>query len=136
MILKKHYSLIPYGTNLFKIKAVVGGLIKGEFERITLLVDTGASFTLVSKKILTDLGYDLINSGKKRQLITGKGATSPIPVININWFNCAGKVVNNFDILAYDIPKTLKVDGVLGMDFLLNYGAIISLKNREIYFDL
>jgi aspartyl protease family protein len=135
MIAKKCYSLIPYGYNLFKIKAVIGGISKGEFQRVNLLVDTGASFTLISRKIVIDLGYDLTKSERKQRLITGKGITSPIPVIKVSWFNCAGKIVNDFDILAYDIPRDLKVDGVLGMNFLLKFKATISLGSCKIYFE-
>jgi aspartyl protease family protein len=135
MIVKKRYSLIAYSTNLFKIKAVIGSREKGDFQRINLLVDTGSSFTLISRQILIDLDYNIAQSIKKQQLITGKGVTSPIPVITVSWFNCAGKVINQFDVLAYDIPQSLKVDGILGMNFLVTEGAIISLDTKEIYFD-
>jgi aspartyl protease family protein len=101
----KSYSILPYGLNLFKVSAVVGGAKKGVFGKVFLLIDTGASFTLISNRVLQQLKYDVTKFEKTQQLITGKGATSPIAVININWFNCAGKVVNNYDILAYDIPK-------------------------------
>ncbi len=62
---KKSYSLIPYGYNLFKIKAVIGGVKKGDFQRINLLLDTGASFTIISRKILLDLNYNLSKTAKK-----------------------------------------------------------------------
>lgn len=135
MSFKKRYPLISYGSNLFKIKGVIEGSKKGDFERINLLLDTGSSFTIVASKILIDLEYNLKQSQKKQQIVTGKGITSPIPLINISWFNCAGKIINNFEILAYDIPLALKVDGILGMNFLVQYGAIINLHTQEIYFD-
>ena len=135
MSLKKRYTLIPYSSNLFKIKAVIGGNKKGDFHRINLLLDTGSSFTIIASKILIDLEYDLGKPQKKQQIVTGKGITSLIPVISISWFNCAGKIINNFELLAYDIPQPLKVDGMLGMNFLVQYGAMINLHTQEIYFD-
>lgn len=68
---KKRYSLIPYGYNLLKIKAVIGGREKGYFERITWLLNTGSSFTLILRKILSDLNYNLTQTGKTQQIITG-----------------------------------------------------------------
>ena len=132
---KKSYSLYPYGYNLFTIKSVIGGIKKGDFQRVNLLLDTGASFTIISRKILIDLNYNLTETVKKQRIITGKGTTSPLPIISISWFNCAGKIINNFEILGYDIPKSLKVDGILGMNFLVKHGAIIALNNKKIYFD-
>jgi len=132
---KKSYQILPYGVNLFKIPAVIGGNQKRDFQKINLLIDTGASFTIVSRMIITNLDYDLNNYSQTQQLTTGKGNTAPIPMIELNWFNCGGKIVNNFAILAYDIPSMLKVDGVLGMDFLVKYAATISLQEQKIYFD-
>lgn len=106
MSLRKSYALISYGYNLFKIKAVIGGNKKGDFQRISLLLDTGSSFTIISRKILIDLEYDLTKTVRKQQLITGKGITPPIPVITLSWFNCAGQIINNFDVLSYDIPQS------------------------------
>lgn len=56
---KKSYSLYPYGYNLFTIKSVIGGIKKGDLQRVNLLLDTGASFTIISRKILIDLNYNL-----------------------------------------------------------------------------
>lgn len=134
-MINKRYPIKPYGIDLFKIPAVVGGKTKGLSGKLFLLIDTGASFTIISKRIVEELGYDLTKSERKQRLITGKGITSPIPVIKVSWFNCTGKIVNDFDILAYDIPRDLKVDGVLGMNFLLKFKATISLGSCEVYFE-
>ncbi|MGY6529585.1 MAG: aspartyl protease family protein [Cyanobacterium sp.] len=131
---KKSYRILPYGVNLFKIPAVIGGNRKGDFQKVNLLIDTGASFTIISPMIIIDLDYNPTNYRQTQRITTGKGTTAPIPMIDLNWFNCGGKIVNNFPILAYDIPSTLKVDGVLGMDFLVKYGAIISLQEQKMYF--
>jgi aspartyl protease family protein len=132
---KKRYSIKPYGINLFKISAVVGGKEKGLFGKLFLLIDTGSSFTIISQTIVEELGYDFKKIARRQQIITGKGLTTPIPVIKVSWFNCAGKIVNNFDVLAYDIPRNLKVDGILGMDFLVKFRSLISLASNNIYFE-
>ena len=131
----KCYQIIPYGIDLFKVPAVIGGAKQGLFGKLFLLIDTGASFTIISNKILEQLEYDLSKTTKKQQIITGKGITSPIPIISVSWFNCAGKIINNFELLGYDIPQSLKVDGILGMNFLVKHGAIIALNSQEIYFN-
>jgi len=131
----KHYSITPYGINLFKVPAVIGGAKKGLFGKLFLLIDTGASFTIISQRIVKQLKYDLTETAKTQQLITGKGVTSPLPIITVSWFNCAGKIINNFEVIAYNIPPALKVDGILGMNFLVTNKAIIDLHTKTIYFD-
>ncbi len=65
MTFQKRYYLERYGTNLLRTNATIGSAKqssrKSRFRRISLLVDTGASFTIVPKSILEDLGYDLKN---------------------------------------------------------------------------
>ncbi|WP_013324681.1 retropepsin-like aspartic protease [Gloeothece verrucosa] len=131
---QKRYSLLPYGVNLFKVKAVIGGTRKGFSGRVTLLVDTGSSFTILPVQVLQQLGYNLSQPSRRRSIITGQGRTPPLPVVPVSWFNCAGQLIENFEVVAFDIPAGLQVNGLLGMDFLLSCRAVISLAQAEIYF--
>ncbi|ACK71621.1 hypothetical protein PCC7424_3221 [Gloeothece citriformis PCC 7424] len=81
---QKHYSLLPYGVNLFKLKAVVGGTRKGFSGRVTLLVDTGSSFTILPVEILEQLGYNLNKPIRRQSITTGQGSTAPLPVVTVS----------------------------------------------------
>lgn len=139
MTFQKRYSLKRYGTNLLKVNATIGSakqsIRKSRFRRISLLVDTGASFTIIPKSILEDLGYDLNNPLRYQSIITGQGKTQPLPIIQLSWFNSMGQLIENFEVITYDLPRQLQVSGVLGMDYLQRRKAVISLHKAVIYFE-
>ena len=100
--------------------------------KITLLVDTGASHTTLPENTLNRLGYDTKNPVKWHPgLITGKGQTERIPIIQISSFFCLKKEIVNFPVLAYTLPRPTYWDGVLGMDFLTHFRAVILLENAN-----
>jgi hypothetical protein len=87
-------------SNLLIINTCLGGVEKGRFFRVKLLVDTGATFTMVQPEIIKYLGYDLNNPIKYENITGLEGKLIQLPVIKTSWFNCAGKSLNNFSILA------------------------------------
>jgi aspartyl protease family protein len=131
---KRRYHLSRYGNNQLKISASVGGINRGAFGRVSLLVDTGSSFTILPVRVLSELGYDLSNPVRRISITTGRGVTPPLPVINVRWLNCVGQLSENFEVIAYRIPPNLQVNGLLGMDFLCRHHAIISTAEAQINF--
>jgi hypothetical protein len=102
---------------------------------VRLLVDTGASYTLLPVKVLNDLGYDTENPiARYDKLVTGGGQTSGIPIIQVASFYCLGKQMIDFPVLAYTLPKSPNQRywrGVLGMDFLSHFRSAILLENER-----
>ena len=98
---------------------------------VRLLVDTGASYTLIPEKVLNDLGYDTRNPiARYDKLVTGGGEKSGIPIVQVAYFYCLGKQIIDFPVLAYTLPKSPNQRywrGVLGMDFLTHFEAVILL---------
>ncbi|MEG4964013.1 MULTISPECIES: retropepsin-like aspartic protease [unclassified Microcoleus] len=131
---QKAYRLLRHGRNLLAVPATIGGNNGDATEyRVRLLVDTGASYTILPVKTLEDLGYDTRNPLRRQEIFTGQGRIY-VPVINVSWFNCVGKLIENFDVFAHDIPPNLRIDGLLGMDFLIRFQAVISVSDAEIRF--
>ena len=135
MTLQKRYSLERYGTNLLRVNGTVGSIYEKDCQRVSLLVDTGASLTIIPKSILEDLGYDLNNPVRYQSIITGQGKTKPLPVIQLSWFNSMGQFIEDFEVITYQLPRQLQVSGVLGMDYLQKRKAVISLHKAVIYFE-
>ena len=128
---QKAYRLLRYGQNLLAVQATIGNNGEANEYRVRLLVDTGASYTILPIKTLEDLGYDIRNPLRRQEIFTGQGRIY-VPVINVCWFNCVGQFIENFDVFAHDILPNLRIDGVLGMDFLTRFGAVISVGDAEI----
>ena len=128
----KVYQLSRYG-NLLLTSATVGSKKQGDFFQLRLLVDTGSKYTILPVQILENLGYDLRNPIRREKLITGQGEIYP-PLISVSWFNSLGQSIKNFEVAAHNLPKFARLDGLLGMDFLIGCQAVISVADAEISF--
>jgi hypothetical protein len=54
------------------------------------------------------------------------------PKTNVPHFNCLGYGIENFSVVALDLPMRSPAAGLLGMDFLITIGAVIDVKKGEI----
>lgn len=130
----KSYYLSRYGLNLFRANAVISGYSKKSYQQVSLLLDTGSSLTIIPRQVLQHLGYDLKQPIRYQKITTAKGDTSA-PIIEVRWFNCLGQLMENFEVVAYNIPNNIRVNGLLGMDFLTLTKAVISIETGEISFN-
>ncbi len=130
---QKAYRLLRYGPNLLAVQATIGSRQGGDFLRVRLLVDTGSSFTILPVQVLQNLGYDTGNPLRRQELVTGQGIIYA-PVINVSWFNCVGQLIENFEIVAHNLPPNIRINGLIGMDFFTRFQAVISVGDAEIKF--
>lgn len=96
------------------------------------MIDTGASFTVIRPGLLNSIGCTLSSPTAEKSLVTGQGVISA-PLIEVPWFNCLGQLVKLFPVVAYSLPQIAKVDGLLGMDFLTYFRAVIDVAGAEIH---
>ena len=97
---------------------VVTASLDGQRE-VRLLIDTGASVTIVTPAILESLGYVL---GSR----TGKFATAngevDAPLVGIQSLTVGGQVVSPITVGAISLSRrTASFDGLLGMNFLQKF---------------
>jgi clan AA aspartic protease (TIGR02281 family) len=98
---------------------------------VRLLVDTGASYTVLPTRILQRLGCNLEQPLEKKKIVTANGAID-VPIVAVPWFNCLGIKRENYPVVALSLPASSFTDGLLGMDFLSEVGAVIDVANAEI----
>lgn len=95
---------------------LVGTMINGQ-AKANLVVDTGASSTVISPAILTGLGIAIRNDPAVEMKTAGG-------TVNVGWayvdkISVDGKEKKNMRVIAHDaVPGA---DGLLGMDFLGDY---------------
>lgn len=71
---------------------------------IPVVLDTGASFTIVATEILVQLGYDPANPLLKRQrIVTGSGVEY-VPRITVRSATAIGQKLSNLEVLCHDLP--------------------------------
>ena len=120
---------------------VVDLLLEGADGKSSLLIpvvlDTGASLTVVATDIMAQLGYDPANPALDRQrIITGSGIEYA-PRASVRSATAIGQKVTHLDVLCHDLPPESGVDGLLGLNFLRHFKLTIRFRkgiidlNRE-----
>ena len=108
-LVKKKIIVIP------KIKGLKGN------QDFNFIVDTGASVSIISDTVAAFLGFDLKTlKSENLTTISGKASSKILKLPKIELF---GKSVSNFEVKVMNLPVqvTLLADGLIGMDFLLNF---------------
>lgn len=85
---------------------------------LPVVLDTGATTTILPADILSDLGYDPGNPELSRtRMITGSGIEYS-PYISVKSVTVGGEKLDNVGVLCHDLPTEAGVDGLLGLNFL------------------
>lgn len=98
-------------------------------EWVDLILDTGATHTVIDETVAFRLGYDL-SSAPTVSLTTVSGTTQA-PVIAIRQIFALGETVGDFQVLALPLPIQLRADGLLGLDFLRWRNLFLQLSQRN-----
>ena len=102
---------------LFSTRAAVGDVDERSLV-LRLLVDTGASYTVLPVEVLDALNYDTQHPLNRVRIVSANGVIVA-PRVAVSWFHCQGQRVNEFPVVAHTLPTGTLVDGILGMDFLI-----------------
>jgi predicted aspartyl protease len=116
--------------NLFIIKAAIGRA-NASPSIIQLLIDTGATQTGLSMQFLIDIDCPITAFTPTRSITTGNGVIQ-VPIVPIPSLNCLGQQVIDFPVLALKLPISRYINGILGMDFLTQFRAVIDIGNGHI----
>ena len=84
------------------------------------VVDTGASYTLISNAVASDLGINLGANPKTLPFQTANGLIN-VPIANIESISIGGLEIRNIAIAIHDAVPDPQVAGLLGLNFLSNF---------------
>lgn len=117
----------PFDANRGPI--TVRGEVSGPLghANLVLLLDTGATTSLVRSTILTSLGYDPDASTDRAQVAMGNGVEI-VPRVVVTRLTALGQHRIGFHVLSHPLPPDAGVDGLLGLDFFR--GSILTLNFR------
>ena len=109
--------------NLVKKKIIVIPKIKGlkGNQDFNFILDTGASVSIINATAASFLGFDFKRLKTENLMtISGKASAKILKLPKIELF---GKSVSNFEVKVMNLPVqiTLLADGLIGMDYLLNF---------------
>ena len=117
-------------SDLILLSMKVEGVDESDFRDVWVALDTGASTSIPIRTAL-DLGYDPYDPKYHKEVITGTQVEN-IPVIEVKKITAIGQPVENIDVLCHDLPEELRVDGVLGLNFLSKFNINISFARGRI----
>jgi predicted aspartyl protease len=120
------YPLQRSGSLLF-LRASISSIAGGSL-RVRLLLDTGASYTTLPLKVL---GYTITSDTAQISIMTA-GGLGRAPMLSIAAFDCLGKTIRDFSVVASDLPFNPLMSGLLGMDVLGRLGVTINIEKAEI----
>jgi clan AA aspartic protease (TIGR02281 family) len=113
---------------LLLTEVVLNGMIKDYF-----IVDTGASFTLISRQIASQLGIT-IDENTPFIRVTSASDILLTPLVNLKSVRVGKAEVNDVETLIHNMPN---YQGLLGNSFLNKFKVTIdSLNNRMILFPI
>jgi len=95
---------------------------------VPVVLDTGASLTIIASDVLTRLGYDPANPMLERQrIITGSGVEYARR-ITVRSATAIGQKIADLEVLCHDLPAESGVDGLLGVNFLRHFKLTVRFR--------
>lgn len=84
---------------------------------LKMVVDTGATKTLIRTAVLASLGYDPAAATERVRAATASGIEL-IAKLSVGQIDALENCRTGFEVLAHALPPSSQVDGLLGLDFL------------------
>ena len=103
------------GSGPILVNAEVVGPLGGSM--LTLVLDTGATTSLINLSALLPLGFDPDESVRRISVTTGS-KVEVVPLVVLTRLTAFQKHRIGFPVIAHDLPASSAIDGLLGLDFL------------------
>jgi clan AA aspartic protease (TIGR02281 family) len=85
--------------------------------RYWFLADTGTALTMLSRQVAEEMGLDLTRPGRHER-IASVHQVAQAPVLHIDSLQVGSRRVTDLEVLVISLPPDLRVDGLLGVNFL------------------
>jgi aspartyl protease family protein len=117
-------DLLPQSDNTYVVPALVNKKYMATF-----LIDTGASYTVITPQMAESLGVKPADSGETVPVTTANGIIYA-PVVRLKHVCLGGMQVDNVDAVVTNLGETPQISGLLGMSFF--HGMELSFKQDKL----
>jgi predicted aspartyl protease len=114
---------------LILVKVKITGTLRSE--QTVFALDTGATKTLINVDLLKRVGYTHKDFQETLMITTGSGKEQS-HLLQVRSIEGLGIVKRNFSILAFQLPVTTFVEGLLGLDFFRGRRLTINFSDGSI----
>ncbi len=97
------------------VEAMINSTTKANF-----ILDTGASYTVISEHVAKELKIDLDKKHPKIQLQTANGVIE-VPLVTLDSIEVSGLRVDDLSAVVHDFSKDTNIAGLLGLNFLSKF---------------
>jgi predicted aspartyl protease len=104
------------------------------FLLLSFALDTGALSSVVKWESLAGLGYDPAGS-PLQTTITSASGTLRVPRVIVDRVDALGATRVAFPMLAHTLPSSIRVDGLLGLDFLRGQRLTVDFRQGLVTLD-
>jgi predicted aspartyl protease len=104
-----------------------------EVEVPDLVVDTGSGTTMLSTDVVAQIGI-VPESHDILHVVRGVGGTEVVFSRRVDRLQVGSRAVEQFEIEVGGIDAAFDINGILGLDFLLQTSAIIDLGTLQLDF--
>jgi predicted aspartyl protease len=122
------YRFEPRSGLILVNVTVYGPASRGQ---LSLALDTGATYSMLSPAALVTAGYDLGAATNRMEITTASGLEDA-PLLNVMRLAALGLEQSDFLVLAHTLPPSAGIDGLLGLDFFRGHRLAIDFMNGEI----
>jgi len=120
-------DIMTYDFSFYRRSIIVKAEITGVKEKrnVTFLLDTGASKTIIDEDAAKRLGFELKQFKTGDRLMTANGGVNS-KILELPKFSLLGKDLIDFEVNVLTLPVQISyfADGLIGMDFLLQFDSI------------
>jgi len=89
---------------------------------VRLLVDTGATYTMIPLRAALAIGMNSTVAAKRIPLVTVSAVEYP-PLVTLPSLTCLGHQLRQVEVVCHDLPPQSAVEGLLGLNVLLRFPA-------------
>jgi len=100
----------------------------------SFVVDTGASYTMISRAVARELAFDLGTPLPTIPFQTANGVIQA-PLISLEWIDVGGMKVKDLTVAVHDVFPDPSISGLLGLNFLSNFRLDIDTKNGLLHLE-
>ncbi len=119
-------DLSPH-RNALMVEATLNDTVNGKF-----IVDTGATYTSISKEMAAQLGSNLTQIGTVR--ITTANGRIDVPKVLIKTINLNGLEAHNVEATVIDVRRDSSFGGLLGLSFIRQFKLTIDPTQGQLVF--
>ncbi|HDN79638.1 MAG TPA: hypothetical protein ENG33_04135 [Chloroflexi bacterium] len=98
-----------------------------ERQRYLFLVDTGTALTVIQRYVAREIGLDL-DHPIRWQKVASVHRVEMAPVVKLESLRVGLHEVNSVEAIVLKLPSTLRVDGLLGVNFLEHFRPTFEFK--------